>query len=106
MKFLIATLVALAGLAAAPALQAAQLTNQGDTTQNIKLVNGDEEKEFSVQPGETIDLQCASYCVLIVGDNEEYELRADDVITMRDGDLDFGANDAEQEDAAEDNSDT
>lgn len=86
MKLFIAT--ALSALLLAGAAQAASVTNNETSAQTIKILTGNAEQTFVLNPSDTITLDenlCAESCVLALQNGDEFEVLKADELVLEEG---------------------
>jgi len=83
---LIGTIVLLSGSAAAHAVS---ITNRDDQDHKVTVVEGDTKTDYVLKPSQALNGICAKGCTVHLDDDEEeeYQLEADDVVAIEEGNL-------------------
>ncbi len=69
------------------AASAASLANRDDKEHKITIIEGDTKADQVLKPQQVVEKICAKGCVLRLNDSEddEYQLEAEDVVSIEDG---------------------
>lgn len=72
---------------AATATAAVSVTNRDDAEHKITLIEGETKKDHLLKPNQVLTGVCAAGCVLRLNDSDddEYQLEANDVVSIEDG---------------------
>ncbi|HEY7084653.1 MAG TPA: hypothetical protein VH519_07530 [Hyphomicrobiaceae bacterium] len=83
---LIGTIVLLLGSTAAHAVS---ITNRDDQDHKVTVVEGDTKTDYVLKPSQALNGICAKGCTVHLDDDEEeeYQLEADDVVSIEEGNL-------------------
>jgi hypothetical protein len=86
------TALVLSGVAAS----AASLSNRDDKEHKVTIIEGDAKRDEVLKPQQIVDKICPKGCVLRLNDSEddEYQLEAEDLVSIEDGYLYHDAPDA------------
>jgi hypothetical protein len=86
------TALVLSGVAAS----AASLSNRDDKEHKVTIIEGDAKRDEVLKPQQIVDKICLKGCVLRLNDSEddEYQLEAEDLVSIEDGYLYHDAPDA------------
>jgi hypothetical protein len=70
-----------------PAAYASSITNRGDKAYKVTIIEGEAAKAHVLKPSAALDGICAKGCVVRLNDNEndEYELKGSEVVSIEDG---------------------
>ena len=69
---------------AAPA-QALTISNIDDASHTITVKSGGQESELAVGPQATVEASCASGCMLVLANGEQYELQGSEEVSIEGG---------------------
>jgi hypothetical protein len=71
------------------AAAAVSITNRDEHDYKVTVIEGDRESEHLLKPAQALSGICAKGCTIRLNgaDDEEYELEADDVVSIEDGSL-------------------
>ena len=74
---------------ATAATAAVSITNRDETDHKITLIEGEAKKDHVLKPSQVLDGVCPKGCVLRLNDNDddEYQLEANDIVSIEDGAL-------------------
>jgi hypothetical protein len=83
---LIGTIVLLSGHTATHAVS---ITNRDDQDHKVTIVEGDAKTDYVLKPSQALNGICAKGCTVHLDDDEEeeYQLEADDVVSIEEGNL-------------------
>ena len=83
---LVGTIVLLSGRTAAHAVS---ITNRDDQDHKVTVVEGDTKTDYVLKPSQALNGICAKGCTVHLDDDEEeeYQLEADDVVSIEEGNL-------------------
>jgi len=83
---LVGTIVLLLGSTAAHAVS---ITNRDDQDHKVTVVEGDTKTDYVLKPSQALNGICAKGCTVHLDDDEEeeYQLEADDVVSIEEGNL-------------------
>ena len=83
---LVGTIVLLSGSTAADAVS---ITNRDDQDHKVTVVEGDAKTDYVLKPSQALNGICAKGCTVHLDDDEEeeYQLEADDVVSIEEGNL-------------------
>jgi hypothetical protein len=102
---LIGPLTALAGAATVLtvsttlALAAASVTNRDEKDHKITIIEGDKKQDFMLKPNQALENICIQGCTLRLNDSDddEYQLEANDIVSIEDNYLYYDTAEAETE---------
>ena len=83
---LVGTIVLLSG---STAVNAVSITNRDDQDHKVTVVEGDTKTDYVLKPSQALNGICAKGCTVHLDDDEEeeYQLEADDVVSIEEGNL-------------------
>jgi len=83
---LVGTIVLLSG---STAVSAVSITNRDDQDHKVTVVEGDTKTDYVLKPSQALNGICAKGCTVHLDDDEEeeYQLEADDVVSIEEGNL-------------------
>src|SRR5215471_1953646 len=83
---LVGTIVLLSGSTAAHAVS---ITNRDDQDHKVTVVEGDAKTDYVLKPSQALNGVCTKGCTVHLDDDEEeeYQLEADDVVSIEEGNL-------------------
>jgi len=83
---LVGAIVLLSGSTAAHAVS---ITNRDDQDHKVTVVEGDTKTDYVLKPSQALSGICAKGCTVHLDDDEdeEYQLEADDVVSIEEGNL-------------------
>jgi hypothetical protein len=83
---LVGTIVLLSGSTSAHAVS---ITNRDDQDHKVTVVEGDTKTDYVLKPSQALNGICAKGCTVHLDDDEEeeYQLEADDVVSIEEGNL-------------------
>jgi hypothetical protein len=69
------------------AVSAASLSNRDDKEHRVTIIEGDAKRDELLKPQQVVDKICLKGCVLRLNDSEddEYQLEAEDLVSIEDG---------------------
>jgi hypothetical protein len=78
------------------AAHAVSITNRDEHDHKVTVIEGDTEVEHLLKPQQALDGICAKGCTIRLNDapDDEYQLEADDVVSIEDGSLYYDGPDA------------
>ena len=76
-------------LSSSVAAHAASITNRDDQDHKVTIVEGDTKTDYTLKPSQVLTGVCAKGCTVHLNDDEdeEYQLEADDVVSIEEGSL-------------------
>ena len=76
-------------LLSSTAAHAVSITNRDDQDHKVTIVEGDTKTEHVLKPSQVLSGICAKGCTVHLNDDEEeeYQLEADDVVSIEEGNL-------------------
>ena len=76
-------------LLSSTAAHAVSITNRDDQDHKVTIVEGDTKTEHVLKPSQVLNGICAKGCTVHLNDDEEeeYQLEADDVVSIEEGNL-------------------
>jgi len=83
---LVGTIVLLSG---STAVHAVSITNRDDQDHKVTVVEGDTKTDYVLKPSQALNGICAKGCTVHLDDDEEeeYQLEADDIVSIEEGNL-------------------
>ena len=83
-------------LSSSIAAHAVSITNRDDQDHKVTIIEGELSAEHMLKPLQALNGICARGCVIRLNDSEddEYQLEADDVVSIEDGSLYYDGPDA------------
>ena len=71
------------------AVHAASITNRDEVDRKVTIIEADKKADFVLQPSQALNDVCAKGCTIRLddGEDDEYMLEADDVVSIEDGSL-------------------
>ena len=78
------------------AVHAASITNRDEVDRKVTIIEADKKADFVLQPSQALNDVCAKGCTIRLddGEDDEYMLEADDVVSIEDGSLYYDKADA------------
>ena len=78
------------------AAHAASITNRDEVDRKVTIIEGDRTTDHVLQPSQALNDVCAKGCTIRLddGEDDEYLLEADDVVSIEDGSLYYDKADA------------
>jgi hypothetical protein len=78
------------------AAHAASITNRDEVDRKVTIIEGDRTTDHVLQPSQALNDVCAKGCTIRLddGEDDEYMLEADDVVSIEDGSLYYDRPDA------------
>lgn len=75
---------------------AATISNRDDAEQKIIIIEGDKHAEIALKPQQVLEKVCLKGCVIQLNgsDDDEYQIEAEDVVSIEDGTLYYDAPEA------------
>jgi hypothetical protein len=88
-------------LSSSTAAHAVSITNRDEHDHKVTIIEGDSKADHVLQPSQTLNGICAKGCIIRINDSEddEYQLEADDVVSIEDGSLYYDVPDTPAEPA-------
>lgn len=76
-------------LSSSTAAHAVSITNRDEHDHKVTVIEGDTKADHLLKPSQTLSGICAKGCVIRLNDSEddEYQLEANDVVSIEDGSL-------------------
>jgi hypothetical protein len=96
MMRLVLTVGSLSLLLSSTAAHAVSITNRDEHDHKVTIIEGDKKAEHLLKPMQALDGICARGCTIRLNDAEddEYQLEANDVVSIEDGSLYYDGPDA------------
>jgi hypothetical protein len=71
------------------AAHAVSITNRDDQDHKVTIVEGDTKTDYTLKPSQALSGVCAKGCTVHLDDveDDEYQLEADDVVSIEEGSL-------------------
>ena len=71
------------------AVHAASITNRDEVDRKVTIIEADKKADFVLQPSQALNDVCAKGCTIRLddGEDDEYLLEGDDVVSIEDGSL-------------------
>jgi hypothetical protein len=88
-------------LAAATAAHAVSITNRDEHDHKVTVIEGETKADHVLKPSQTLNGICAKGCIVRLNDveDDEYQLEANDTVSIEDGSLYYDGPDAPAEPA-------
>ena len=76
-------------LVSGSAVRAASITNRDEVDRKVTIIEADKKADYVLQPSQALNDVCAKGCTIRLddGEDDEYMLDADDVVSIEDGSL-------------------
>ena len=76
-------------LVSGSAVHAASITNRDEVDRKVTIIEADKKADYVLQPSQALNDVCAKGCTIRLddGEDDEYMLEADDVVSIEDGSL-------------------
>lgn len=76
-------------LSSSTAAHAVSITNRDEQDHKLTVIEGEAKADHVLKPSQTLNGICAKGCIIRINDSEddEYQLEADDVVSIEDGSL-------------------
>lgn len=76
-------------LSSSTAAHAVSITNRDEHDHKLTVIEGEAKADHVLKPSQTLNGICAKGCIIRINDSEddEYQLEADDVVSIEDGSL-------------------
>ncbi len=101
-----ATLATAGYVSIAKAEVPASITNLDQKAHQLKVEEGENQREIMIEPNQAVSDLCVSTCLLIVGDDPEpYEVVANDKISIEEGLLVYQSDESEDQTSDENGTD-
>jgi hypothetical protein len=83
-------------LSSSAAAHAASITNRDEVDRKVTIIEGDAKRDHMLKPSQALNDVCVKGCTIRLddGEDDEYMLEADDVVSIEDGSLYYDNPDA------------